>query len=247
MHIEEFALGDSWVHRLDPRVKIVATFVFAVVVALNQSLIASAVALIFPVALIAASGVSLKKVFLRLAVVNAFILFLWVFIPFTYPGKVVWSIGPLEVHREGLLLCLLMTLKSNAIILTVIALLGTSRVFSLVHALSHMGVPDKLVHLFFFCFRYIHVIHEEYHRLLTAMKVRGFKQRTDLHTYRTYAYLVGILLVRSFDRSRRIVAAMKCRGFRGRFYILHHHEMKGGDYMLGATSVLFSIVLLVAP
>ena len=106
-------------------------------------------------------------------------------------------------------------------------------------------VPDKIVHLFFFCFRYIHVIHEEYHRLVNTMKVRGFKPGTNMHTYRTYAYLVGMLLVMSFDRSQRILAAMKCRGFKGKFYILHDYGMKKADYVLGTVTILFSFSLMV--
>ena len=245
MDIEEFSLGDSWVHHSDPRVKILATLIFAVVVALNHSLLASALALTFPIVLVIAARLDLKKVLVRLAVVNGFVVFLWFFLPFTFPGKIVWSLGPLDIHREGVLYSLLITLKSNAIVLMLIALLGTSPVFTLLHALSHMWVPAKIVHLFFFCFRYIHVIHEEYHRLVNAMKVRGFKPGTNMHTYRTYAYLVGMLLVRSFDRSQRILAAMKCRGFKGKFYILHHYGMKKADYVLGTVTILFSFSLMV--
>jgi cobalt/nickel transport system permease protein len=127
----------------------------------------------------------------------------------------------------------------------IIALLGTSPVFTLVHAPSHLWVPGKIVHLFFFCFRYVHVIHKEYHRLVNAMKVRGFKPGTNMHTYWTYAYLVGMLLVKSFDRSQRILAAMKCRGFKGKFYILHHYGMKKADYVLGTVTILLSLSLMV--
>ena len=42
------------------------------------------------------------------------------------------------------------------------------------------------------------------------------------HSYRTFGYLVGMLLVRSFDRSERVLAAMKCRGFRGQYWLLDH-------------------------
>jgi cobalt/nickel transport system permease protein len=245
MDIEEFALGDSFVHKLDPRVKIISVLVFSIVVALNHWISAAAAAIIFPIVLIVAARINVGRVLSRLAVVNTFVLFLWFFLPFTFPGEVIYSLGPLEIHREGLLYALLITMKSNAIVLMVIALLGTSPIFNLVHALSHMGVPDKLVHIFFFCFRYVHVVHEEYHRLATAMKIRGFKPRSDIHTYRAYAYLVGMILVRSFDRSRRILAAMKCRGFSGRFYILHHYEMKRCDYLLAISSVAFSVALLV--
>ncbi|MBI4963415.1 MAG: cobalt ECF transporter T component CbiQ [Desulfomonile tiedjei] len=245
MEIEEFSLGNSFIHKMDPRVKIIAAFVFSVVVALNNSISACAVSLVFPLILIAVARISIARVLFRLAVVNGFILFLWLFLPFTHPGETIYSIGPLEVHREGVLYALLITLKSNAIILAVIALLGTSQVFTLVHALSHMGVPDKLVHLFFFCFRYVHVIHVEYHKLLNAIRIRGFRPGTNLHTYRTYAYLVGMLLVKSFDRSRSILRAMRCRGFKEKFYILHHYEMKRLDYLLAAWSALSCGVILI--
>ncbi|MBI5237625.1 MAG: cobalt ECF transporter T component CbiQ [Deltaproteobacteria bacterium] len=245
MYIEEFALGESPIHRLDPRVKIAVTFVFSVVVALSNSVATAAIALALPAILILAARIDLARVARRLAVVNTFVLFLWVFLPFTYPGRIVYSLGPLDIHAEGLIYALLITIKSNAVMLMIIALLGTSPVFSLVHALSRMGMSHKLVHLFFFCFRYIHVIHEEYHRLSNAMKIRGFKARTNMHTYRSYAYLVGMLLVRSFDRSGRIFAAMKCRAFKGRFYMLQDYQMKSSDYLLAASSVLFSCCLLI--
>lgn len=245
MDIEEFALGNSYVHRLDPRVKILAALFFSIVVALNNSVTACVMALCFPVVLIALARINLRRLLVRLVVVNGFVLFLWFFLPFTYKGEVIYAFGPLAVHREGVLYALLITLKSNVIVLTVVALLGTSPVFHIVHALSHLGVPDKLVHLFFFCYRYLHVVHDEYHRLVNAIKIRGFRPRTDLHTYRTYSYLVGALLVRSFDRSTRILAAMKCRGFKGRFYILDRHAMGRQDYFVGVSSVLFTLLVLV--
>jgi len=245
MNIEEFAYGKSMVHRTDPRIRIVAALVFSVVVALTHSPWAAAVALVFPTVLILLAGISIRRVLARLAIVNTFIVFLWLILPFTSQGEILYAVGPLKVHDEGVRLALLITLKSNAIVLALISLLATSPIVNLVHALSHLGVPDKLVHLFFFCFRYLHVIHEEYHKLANAMKIRGFRPRTDRHTYRSLAYLVGMLLVRSFDRSARILDAMKCRGFKGEFYILGHYEMRRQDYLVGVTSVIFSALLLV--
>jgi cobalt/nickel transport system permease protein len=246
MLIEEFALGDSRIHRLDPRAKIVIAAVFSVVVALTHSLMVACWSLFLPIVLLYLARVPLLKVLGRLAVVNLFSVFLWILLPFCVHGQPLTSVGPFTVYREGVELALLITIKTNAIILAVMALLGTSPVFDLVHALSHLAVPDKLVHVFFFSYRYLHVLHGEYHRLSRAMRVRGFKPRTDLHTYRAYGYLVGMLLVRSFDRSQRIVSAMKCRGFKGRFYILHHYEMKQLDWCVTASGLLYSGILLVA-
>ena len=56
-----------------------------------------------------------------------------------------------------------------------------------------------------------------------------------------YGNLVAMLLVRSLERSERIMAAMKCRGFRGRFHIMRHFEFENRDLIfacLGALAVL---------
>jgi cobalt/nickel transport system permease protein len=102
-------------------------------------------------------------------------------------------------------------------------------VFSLVHALSHFHLPKKLLYLFFLSYRYVHVIGVEYYRLRDAMSVRAFKPGTNMHTFKSFGYLVGMLMIRSFERSDRIYNAMLCRGFQGRFYLLHHFHVHRRD------------------
>jgi cobalt/nickel transport system permease protein len=106
-----------------------------------------------------------------------------------------------------------------------------------------LGVPDKLVHLMLFSVRYFDVLRREYLRLAAALKIRGFQPRMNRHTYRAYGHLVGMLLVRSLDHSERIVAAMKCRGFRGRFYLLDHFALSRRDACF-ATIAAAVVVLL---
>ena len=139
MNLEEFASGDSFVHRLDPRAKIAATAIFSVVVALNECAVTSLAALAFPILLLCAARLKLRDVARRVALVNTFIVFLWFFLPFSSGEKALYAVGPVTLYAEGVQQALLITLKSNAIVLTVMVLLGTSSVFALVHALSHMG------------------------------------------------------------------------------------------------------------
>ncbi len=247
MNIEETIPGDSFLHQWDPRAKLVAAALFSVIVAINRSPSAGAVALLFPAVLVGIAGLPLGSILRRLIPVNVFVAFLWLFLPFSFSGEVIHSIGPLDIYGDGVRQALLITLKSNAIVLMLVALLRTSSVFDIVHGMSHLGMPDKLVHLFFFSLRYIHVIHKEYVRLVQAARIRGFRARTNLRTYRTYAYILGMLLARSYDRSERIVEAMKCRGFKGRFYILSPHNMKNSDYLLAGLGALFSCALLFIP
>jgi cobalt/nickel transport system permease protein len=244
MHIEEFAEGNSFLHRLDPRVKIIVAVFFSIVVAtaIRHSIALSAFFL--PAVVIIAARLDLKKVGWRLLIVNGFILFLWFFLPFTYPGQTVFSLGPLKASQEGINYALLITLKSNAIILACIAFLATSPMPKLVHALNRLYLPDKLVHLFLFCYRYVHVIHLEYHKLDHALKIRCFRPKTNLHTYRTYAYLVGVLLLRSYDRSNKIYNAMLCRGFKEKYWVLDYLCLNRSDIVLGMIMCFYIMGLI---
>ncbi|MEW6001162.1 MAG: cobalt ECF transporter T component CbiQ [Nitrospirota bacterium] len=240
MHLEEFAEGNSFLHRLDPRVKFITAIPYIFVIAVMQGTKGPLLALMISLLMIALSRISFKKLIGRLIVVNTFILVLWIFLPFSYPGEAVFIIGSLRATHEGFLYALSITLKANAIVLATIAILGTSEIFSLAHALVHLRVPDKLIHLFFFFYRYISVLHEEYTRLKNAMAIRCFQTGTNIHTYRTYAYLVGMLIVRSYDRSQRIYRAMLCRGFGGKFRVMSHFELKRGDVLFGILMVLIT-------
>lgn len=230
MHLEEFAHGSSLAHKLDPRAKIISAVLLSFAAALADKTPVLFLFLAGSIVLLLLARLPVIQVARRLAVVNVFIVFIWFFLPFSYPGRPVFDIGPFTATREGIWYALNITIKSNAILLVIISLLTTSPVFALVHALRHLYVPDKLVNLFFFTFRYFQVIHQEYHRLRDAMRVRCFHgHKTSMHTYRSLSYLVGMLLVRSFDRSERVYQAMLCRGYKGRFWILDHFSIQRRD------------------
>jgi len=130
------------------------------------------------------------------------------------------------------------TLKSNAILLAFIALIATMPFATLGHALHDLRVPQKIVHLLLMTYRYIFVIEEEYLRLMRAAKIRGFRPGTNVNTYRTFAYVIGMLFVRSAARAERVHQAMLCRGFKGKFYNLQ-------EFKTGMGSWLFSIIMTV--
>ena len=80
--------------------------------------------------------------------------------------------------------------------------------------------------------------------LRAAMKVRAFRPTTSWHTYRTFGYLVGMMLVRAIERSERILAAMKCRGFSGRLVLLQDFVYTRRDAMFGLLLVVICATLL---
>jgi cobalt/nickel transport system permease protein len=235
---EDFSQGDSLVHRMDPRLKLVTGALFSAIVAVSSRWPAYIPGIFLALGLVLLAKLPLRKVLIRLLMVNGLILFLWFLLPFTVRGETLWKLGPFAATREGIALAAQITIRSNIIVLAFLALVSTTPVFALGHAMARLGMPDKMVQLFFFTYRYIHVIYEEYQRLVKALKIRGFRARSNLHTYRTYAYLVGMLLVKSYERAERVREAMLCRGFKGRFYTLYEFSVRGADIAL--TVILLS-------
>ncbi len=238
MAIEELTSGDSIIHRLDPRVKIVVALSFSVVVAVANRFLVLTLALILSAFIVLLARVPAKELLRRLVPVNGFVLFLWIFLPFTVQGEPLFLIGPLVGTREGVLYAAQISVKSNAIVIMLIALVASTSIYALGHAMHELRVPKKIVYLFYFTYRYIHVIHREYLRLVHAVKIRGFSPGTNMHTYKTIAYLVGMLLVRSSDRAERVHQAMLCRGFRGTLYSL-------SEFSLTRTDVISLVAMLV--
>lgn len=235
---EPFSDGDTVLHRADPRAKIVGAAALTIVTALAQSFAAALGGLALGIVLAMISRPSPGRLFKRLLAVNGFIAFLWLTLPLTMPGQAIGHLGPLVLTREGVAMAALITIKCNAVVLSLAALIATSTVPDLGRGMMRLGVPAKLCFLMLFSYRYLDVIAAEYRRLSRAAKARCFTPGTNLHTYRSVANLLGMLLVRSMDRSKRVYQAMLLRGFEGRFHSLTVREASSRDILLAGLLVL---------
>ena len=245
MIAETFAFGDSPVHRMDPRLRVIVGTLFAFVAALADRFDVLGAALCLAAVMTLAARLHPLAMLKRLALVNGLVLFLWIVLPFTYNGTPWFHIGPFAATREGVMLCAIITLKSNAIVLWSIVFFSTMPVATLGHAMNRLKMPVKLTALLLLTYRYIFVLEAELNQLVRAAKVRSFSPGTNLHTYRTYAYLVGMLMVRAADRGERVHHAMICRGFTGKFYCLDDMEFTSRDAAWGGFLVLAIIFLAV--
>ncbi len=229
--------GSGWVTTRDPRLRILAAMLFALVTVSLQHPAVLFVAFLFAVAL--AVSVGLADLWRRLLTLEGFMLILLISLPFTVSGRPVFAFGALAASDAGFALALMILLKANAVVLVLLALIGSLEPMVFGHALARLGVPKKLVHLLLLTIRQIHLLHQEFIRLRQAMRARGFVPRSNRHTWNSYGWLMGMLLVRSLARSRRLLAAMHCRGFRGRLYLLDSSQWQSAD-----SALAFGFILL---
>lgn len=244
MFDQPLAHGQSLLHGIDPRVRLVAAAGSAVCLALLTTREAALAGLGMGAILLLLSRPPWRAVMRRLLAVNVFLLFLCLLTPFSVAGVAAFYLGPLPASREGLGLSLLVWLKSNALVLFFLALVATISVPATGYALQRLRCPAKLVFLLLFAGRYIHDVAEEWQTMLTAARLRGFRARTDAHTYRTLASLLGLLLLRGYDRARRVHEAMLLRGFRQRFACVTPFQARPRDAVF-ALVLLLGMALLV--
>jgi cobalt/nickel transport system permease protein len=229
----------------DPRALIVAVMLFALVTVSLQSLAAAAVAFMLAAAA-AATGTPLRDLLRRIVVFEGLMVVVLISLPFTVPGQPLIGVGPWTATREGLLHAALIILKAHAVVLALLGLVGRLEPMALGHALARIGVPEKLVHLLLLTIRQIELLQQEHLRLRQAMRARAFVPRSDRHTWTSYGNLVGMLLVRSLERSRRIQAAMRCRGFHGRLYLLDSADWRAADtlFLLALLTLLGALLAM---
>ena len=234
----------SVVQGVDPRARIVAATVFAVTVIALHDFLALGAALGVSLWIMVEARMPVRRTLKRMAAMDGFIIFMLATLPFTVPGETMFTAAGLSASWEGLYQALRIGLKANAIVLMLMALVGSMESTTLCHALYRLKMPEALVHLLMFTVRYIDVLYQEYQRLRTAMTARGFHPANSRHTYRSYGYLVGMMLVRALERSERVLGAMKCRGFSGRIHIVDRMSFASIDARF-AVAVLLVVAGLI--
>jgi cobalt/nickel transport system permease protein len=215
-------------------VKIVVFTLFLVAVALVQGLAGAVLALALAVVWLLLSRIPLGFTLLRLKGVILFLLSFLALLPLTDPFG--WQHG---LERGGVIF-----LKGLAMVLTVLPMFGTTPFHVSMKALRRLGVPDRLVAMILFAYRYIFVFGDEARTLQQALKARGFKGGANRRSLKYWGNLLGLMVVRAFERTERIYQAMLARGFKERFGTLHEFSCTWPDALKSGAVALASLALV---
>lgn len=230
-------------HTLDPRVAIGIAIVWSVSLVAISALPVLGLATATAVGAMLVMRLPIRRWRHALAPIALFSLMLWATVPWSSGGQTITTWGPIHVTNEGIRLAAELSLRCLAVVLGCVAVLGKLSTAQVADGLAGLGVPAKLAAIVHLCVRYVALIGDEADRMQTAARLRGFRPRTNIHTYRTTAQLAGQLLVRSHDRAERVHEAMHCRGYDGRIPTLRRARMTWRDGLaLGV--LLVSIALL---
>lgn len=248
---------ESFLHRLDPRVKALATVVYIISNALlpDGAWLAFISAWIFLIAANLLSQLGIGYTFKRSIIALPFAL-IAVTILFSMPGKPVFTFQFLMwqpvVTDAGLLRFVSILIRSWLSVQMAILLVAVTRFPDLIHALEHLRVPPILTTIIAFLYRYLFVLTDEVIRLMRARESRSAASAGNrsgggvLWRAKVAGNMAGQLFLRSYERSDRIYNAMMSRGYTGHLYTLNPHEMKSSDYFVTAfvVAAIFIVQLI---
>ena len=214
--LDLLATGDSALHRLDARAKVIVTLAFIVcVMSFGRYTVAALLPFfVFPIAVVAAARLPAALLSRKIAMVLPIALLIGLPNPL-FDSEPLVRLGSVEVSGGwvSLLSILLRALLAAAAAIVLVAVTGFPVICG---ALERLGMPPVLAVQLLFLYRYLAVLGEEALRMTTARDLRGSGRPLSI---RLYAALVGRLLLRTWDRAERIYLAMCARGFVGEFRI----------------------------
>jgi cobalt/nickel transport system permease protein len=216
-YLDTLSYKQTSIHCLDPRVKVLVTLCFiVVVVSFPKYELTGLIPLVFfPVMLMSLAGLPFGLIFKKVVAVSPFAIFVGILNPF-FDQHIVAHFGPLAL-TGGWLSFASILVRFVLTVSAALVLIATTSFPGVCFALDKLKAPRALVLQLLFLYRFMFVLMDEAHRMVRSRDMRAFGGRgTGL---RVYVRLLGVLFLRSLDRAQRIHQAMSSRAFSGHFYV----------------------------
>ena len=225
--LDRWSQGDSPLHRVEARAKILTLLVFLIVLATTP---ANAVLI-----LVTDAALLLAATVLARLPVMAILLRSLVVLPFSLTFALMSWLAGEPMRALGLVE------KSYLAAFAALLLAATTPMSSLLGGLAKLGTPRLLVFVAQFLYRYLFVISEQaQHMRLAATCRQGKASARRAFGFRGATGALAVLFARSYGRAEGIYRAMLARGFSGRFSILHQTRFGVRDlgFVLGVSLLL---------
>ena len=207
------------IDRIDPRMRVLATFLFATILITCETTYSFALSGLFAIVCVLLAHLPFRRVFWHLTHFEVLTLIVLITLPFTTVGTPILELFGITVSIEGLSSGLLIIAKSTLILLVCVSLIGRIDAFTLGRILLSFHMPSKLIVLMVLMVRAISFISWDIDRLRRGLAVRNFRMDRSWYSWWHMGLMVGILIGKSVDRTESLDAALRCRGFSGSLHL----------------------------
>ncbi len=223
--IGQFFPGNSLIHRMDPRVKLVLTFAYILSIFIPDNWIGLAAAILLLGVCIGLSHIPVKLFLKGLKPVIPLLVFTSIINIFYVEGRVLFSFWVLKITLEGIFTALFISIRILCLIAAGSLLTYTTSPTTLTDALERVLSPLKVLHIsvheiammMTIALRFIQTLIEETDKIMSAQKARGADMESGnlLQRVRALIPVLVPLFISSFRRAYELATAMECRCYHG--------------------------------
>lgn len=223
--VGQYFPGNSFLHRLDPRTKILIVLVLSVAIFLPKAWPGYTLLALLVLAGVALAQVPLLFILRGLRPIVIFLAITVLFNAFLTPGEPIFVIGSWDITREGLVLSvvaaarlIMLVVVASLLTLTTSPIRLTDGFERLLRPLSPIGVPaHELALMMTIALRFIPTLTDEADRIMKAQAARGadFQSGNAVSRIKGLVPVMVPLFVAAFRRADDLATAMEARGYRG--------------------------------
>ena len=257
--IGQYYPTDSYIHRLDPRVKILSTFAYIISLFLIDSYIGYIIVALFIYTITKISKIPLKFILKGLKAIFIIVLFTVVLNIFMAPGEtILYEFGKIKVTLEGIKLAVrmvsrlvLLIIGSSLMTLTTSPIELTDGIEALLKPFSKIGVPaHEIAMMMSISLRFIPILLEETDKIMKAQMARGadFESGGIIKRAKALIPILVPLFISAFRRADELAMAMEARCYRGGENRTRMKELsyEGKDYIaLSIMTILVVVTILI--
>ena len=223
----QYVEGNSLIHRLDPRMKIVLSILYIVTIFLAKSVTAFVLLTLSAFLLIGLTKLSPGMILRGMRPLLFIIVFTAVFNIFWMTGDTLLvSLGPVKIYLEGIINAVLIVLRIVLLIVaTSVFLTYTTTPLALTDGLEQLLAPLRKLHvpvhefsmMMTIALRFIPTLIDDTQKIMNAQKARGadFSQGNLLQRAKALIPILVPLFISAFRRADELATAMECRCYTG--------------------------------
>lgn len=237
---------NTWVHRLDPRVKMYLVLSFVIIPLLFTKIeyLLAVVVIFAPIWFSAKMKLNtIKGLIWAIIVFSLVALIFAAFYNYQIPGQVVlFTLGPLQVTDMSLSSGLTIGFRAAIPTLIILVLICTTDPAQLAKAMMKLKLPLNVAFMMLAALRFFPVISEEMSNISTAQTIRGIQKNNMKKRFRAFNLATLPLMVNSLRKSRTMGIAIESKGFGKRAWKEYYQELKLTkiDYLI----IIFTTVCL---
>ena len=252
--IGQYLPGKSFVHKLDPRVKILLSLLYIAILFIVNNFYGYIAIAFFTIFTIQIAKIPLSYIFKGLKPILWIIVFTAILNIFLTPGDIIYQLGPLKITDKGVSIAVFMVLRlvfliigTSILTLTTSPIALTDGIERLLNPFKKVGLPShELAMMMTIALRFIPTLIEETDKIMKAQMARGadFESGSIIKRAKSLVPILVPLFISSFRRAEDLATAMEARCYRGgegRTRLKQLHVEKR-DY-LAITSLILLLVI----